>query len=467
LAGKSGLIPEGPIILRTSGSSGKIELHAWPTSFPQEQLPPSFENSNDFLNNLIKKSLPIGELVYIKLENADLREDAIKDTYKIFRKRNVDYAFVDFGMFSDASWEFVKRNRLKAPSLNRGAVGKASFFSDDDFDKLIWPGKEDYHYYCKERFNQYYSIPTTISLDLSPPCNKKCDKCQFHSPRSPFKHLVSNNQFMDVTLARKIITEASQWNPKPILVPTFSGEPLLYPAFEEVLNHANKLGFRISITTNGDLLTEDKSRYLLDLGIEALVVSIDAYKEETYEVLQAPGGLTKVKENLLRFLEMRGEGQRPVVGVHFLMEKRNQNEFDKFLNYWAGKIDFVSRAIHQDQFSDSRCTLPLWIPLRKRQACWSAWTCLYIRWNGDVSFCGFDIGSDSSGLNVADKTLSEIWNSEDFWRWRDAQLETDFSVLYCKACPDWAGNRTVTINDDRWKIQRTPLSETYYLKKSK
>jgi radical SAM protein with 4Fe4S-binding SPASM domain len=266
---------------------------------------------------------------------------------------------------------------------------------------------------------------------------------------------------MEVDLAFKVLKDASQWDPKPSLVPTFSGEPLIYPFLEEVLEYAKKLGFPIGITTNGAVLSEEKSRYLIDVGIESLVVSLDAFEEDTYSKLQAPGKLAKVKENLLKFLEIRGSLKKPAVGVHFLMESRNQEEFDDFLKFWGSEVDFVSRAIHQDQFSDNRCTLPLWFPLEKRRACWSAWTCLYVRWNGNVSFCGFDIGSNLSSLNVMEKTLSEIWNSDEFWRWRDAQLRNDFTMLYCKACPDWSSHRSVSITKDNWKIIRTPLSETY------
>jgi sulfatase maturation enzyme AslB (radical SAM superfamily) len=459
---KSGLNPEGFIILRPSGWSEGVKLQSSGSSFLKRKLPSRYENRIQFLDLLMENSLPIGEMVYLVLNKADLRENVIKDTYKIFRQRKEDYGFVDYRMFSNARWEFVKRERLENFRHTEHQIRDLSFFAGDDFDRAIWPQKEDYLYYFKQRFDKYYSIPRTLSLDLAPLCNKQCDKCQFHSPRSPYKHLLSSNQFMEVDLAFKVLRDASRWDPKPSLVPTFSGEPLIYPFLKEVLEYAKKLGFPISITTNGAMLTEERSRYLIDLEIESLVVSVDAFYEDTYSELQWPGRLSDVKENLLRFVEIRGNLKKPNVGVHFLMEKRNQDEFNDFLEFWGDRVDFVSRAIHQDQFSNNGCTLPLWFALGKRRACWSAWTCLYVRWNGNVSFCGFDIGSNLSSLNVMGKTLSEIWNSEEFWRWRDAQLENEFSTLYCKACPDWSSQRSVTLTKDKWKIVRTPLSETYF-----
>lgn len=462
LAQFSGLNPQ--VIILRSLSPEDYKLQTYPQHLFKVTPPWSFKGRLEFWHWLVDNSHQINEGIAIRLDKADLKEDVLIRIYKNFREKGENYSLVDFRQFTPARLEFLNHYALKKiiEAKEEGEEENLLPVINSEGDMFIWPQREDYYYYYKEGFDRYYKTPKVLSLDLSPFCNKKCDKCQFHSPRSPYADEIKKGEMMPIELAMKILNEAAEiWSPKPAFSPNYSGEPFIYPNLHKVLDHAKKLGFNISVTTNGVALTEEESRYLLDLGIDALLVSVDAVKEETYSLLQSPGDLATVKRNIFKFLELRGSAKRPNFGLHFVTGERNQNEFVDFLNFWDGKADFISRAIQQDQFSACQCILPTWFPLGRRHACWGAWTTLYIRWNGDVSFCGFDIDGKTSTLSVRDKSLSQIWNSKEFWRWRDAQLNGDRSVLYCKACPDWAAQRSITFQTEKWRVTRTPFTELY------
>jgi MoaA/NifB/PqqE/SkfB family radical SAM enzyme/SAM-dependent methyltransferase len=458
-ARESGLNPLVFIIRKNE--SGGILLQHYPAQFTTSSPPSVFSDRAEFIDWLFNNSPQIYECIFMHFNNADVPVDSLKRSYKIFRKKENDYYLVDYRPFTSAWWEFFRKDALDKIRTDKISEYRAIEESTDVVKHVIWPQKKDYHYFLKEKFQNYFKTPKVLSLDLSPFCNKKCDKCQFHSSRSPFASTVRAGKFMPVDFAFKILDQAKDWSPQPTFAPTYSGEPFVYPHLHNVLKYAKKLNYSISITTNGLALNEQESRFLVNSGIDTLVFSVDAFNEETYSLLQPPGSLSKVKENIIRFLEMRGSSQKPLVGVHYVMEARNKHEFKDYLNFWGKKVDFVSTAIHQDQFAACQCSLPLWFSLGQRQACWSAWNNIYIRWNGDISFCGFDIESKSSKLNAHTRSLLDIWNSEEFWRWREAQLTNDRSILYCKACPDWSGLRTVRLKDKHWHISRTPLTETY------
>ncbi len=53
------------------------------------------------------------------------------------------------------------------------------------------------------------------------------------------------------------------------------GEPLLYPHIVEVVRHCKELGFTVSLSTNGFLLTPELSRDLGDVGLDTLQISVD------------------------------------------------------------------------------------------------------------------------------------------------------------------------------------------------
>lgn len=459
LAGESGLSPM--VFIIRDHASGGVLLQHYPAQHYSSLPPARFSDRAALIDWLFNNSSPIHECIFMHFNNADIPVDTLKRSHKIFRKQKNDYALVDYRPFTSAWWEFFRKGALDNIRSDKMSEYRSVETSIDVAMNVIWPQNKDYHYFLKEKFQDYFKTPKVLSLDLSPFCNKQCDKCQFHSARSPFASTIRKGRFMQPDFVFKILDQAKHWSPQPTFAPNFSGEPYVYPYLHTVLEYAKNLDYSISITTNGLALNEKESRFLLDIGIEAIVFSVDAFNEATYALLQPPGSLSKVKANIFRFLEMRGSSQKPSVGVHYVMEARNRNEFRDYLSFWSDKVDFVSSAIHQDQFMACQCSLPLWFPLGQRQACWSAWNNLYIRWNGDISFCGFDIQAKSSKLNAHTRSLLDIWNSEEFWRWRDAQLTNDRSILYCKACPDWAGLRTVRLKDKRWHISRTPFTETY------
>jgi MoaA/NifB/PqqE/SkfB family radical SAM enzyme/SAM-dependent methyltransferase len=436
----------------------------WDSCYPPDcfAAPPSdFADRKHFWEWLLSNSPRIDEGIAVRLRNADLQDDIIGSTYKNFMESKRDYTLVDFRQFTGARWEFIKNPSLEKLEMFDSQEQNYKSISEIGDNSVIWPDKKSYRYYLKENFQKYYARPQIIALDLSPACNKVCDKCQFHSPRSPYAAKIRNDQVMSVDLAKKILDEASTWPVKPIIGPTFSGEPLIYPHRREIFAYAKKLGFNLSMYTNGMTLDEEECRFLLEIDTDAITISMDAISEGTYNLLQAPGKLSQVQENVLTLLRLRGTRKKPNIGVHFVMEERNKEEFQKLLDYWGPKVDFVSRAIHQNQFSACQPSLPLFHPLGERQACWAAWTGLYIRWDGKISFCGFDIAADKAELNVKDQSIEEIWNSAEFWRWRDAQLNNDHTVLYCKACPDWSGIRDRKYVTDDWQVVRTPFTETY------
>lgn len=459
----SKLNPE--IFLLRKQSDQKLALRSYPKSFFKSPHQSKFATVKEFWVWLLDNSPRIDTGISLQLYKADLKKDVLIRAYKKFYNTDKVYAVVDFRQFTSALLEFHDNKILNEISkYDNQDINLLPVFEKSKLNKnymLIWPEKEDFDYYYKENFSKYFKLPKSISLDLSPACNKVCDKCQFHSPKSPYANLIKRGEIMPKELAYRILNEASSWNPKPSIATSFSGEPLIYPYLFDVLKHAKNLGFNVSITTNGAALTENVIRKIIDLGIDSVIVSLDTLDDEIYSLLQSPGKLSQVKNNILRLVNLRKPGKPPFIGLHFTMEERNKNEFEKYLDFWGDKVDSVSRTIQQNQFAACQCVLPLWFPVGKKQACHSAWNNLYIRWNGDISFCGFDIDGKTSKLNICNKSLIEIWNSKEFWGWREALLNNDFSLLYCKACPDWSTLRSSSLKEGSWQIIRTAFTEVY------
>ncbi len=99
------------------------------------------------------------------------------------------------------------------------------------------------------------------------------------------------------------------------------GEPMLHPAFFEMVELAAARGIRVSANTNLTLLTAARARRCVSGGLASLSVSIDAATREVYEAIRRKASFDKVVRNLARLMDAREEARSglEVRGVMVLM----------------------------------------------------------------------------------------------------------------------------------------------------
>lgn len=93
------------------------------------------------------------------------------------------------------------------------------------------------------------------------------------------------------------------------------GEPLLHKGFFDMARQAAARGIRLSMITNGSLFSEERVAAILDVGVEAIYVSLESPEDEVFQEIR--GGLfSKVKDGIARLLAARrARGlERPTVG---------------------------------------------------------------------------------------------------------------------------------------------------------
>ncbi len=93
------------------------------------------------------------------------------------------------------------------------------------------------------------------------------------------------------------------------------GEPLLHKGFFDMARQARERGIHLSMITNGSLLSEERVAALLDLGMEAINVSVESPDEQEFRDIRG-GSFAKVKAGIERLLAARrARGlDRPLVG---------------------------------------------------------------------------------------------------------------------------------------------------------
>jgi heme b synthase len=76
---------------------------------------------------------------------------------------------------------------------------------------------------------------------------------------------------------------------KPIIILT-GGEPLLRPDVFDLAQYGNDLGFRMTLATNGTLLSPQIVQKLIASGIQRISVSLDGATAETHDAFRKVGG---------------------------------------------------------------------------------------------------------------------------------------------------------------------------------
>ncbi|MBE2202626.1 MAG: SPASM domain-containing protein [Anaerolinea sp.] len=103
------------------------------------------------------------------------------------------------------------------------------------------------------------------------------------------------------------------------------GEPLAHPHTPEMIAQVKATGATVEMISNGTLLNEKRSRQLIAAGLDALWVSIDGARPESYADVRLGAELPNVLANLSRFRKLRPPSHKPqpAIGIAFVAMKRN------------------------------------------------------------------------------------------------------------------------------------------------
>jgi MoaA/NifB/PqqE/SkfB family radical SAM enzyme len=144
---------------------------------------------------------------------------------------------------------------------------------------------------------------------------------------------VEIGQMSNVTFDR-IIEDLSKISPPPKVLFGGIGEPLSHRRIAEMVSRVKALGSTVEMISNGTLLTEKRSRELIDAGLDLLWVSLDGARPESYADVRLGAELPRVLENLDRFRRMRRPAHHPTpeIGIAFVAMERNIADLPELLN---------------------------------------------------------------------------------------------------------------------------------------
>ncbi|MBV6343651.1 radical SAM protein, partial [Candidatus Magnetobacterium casense] len=179
-----------------------------------------------------------------------------------------------------------------------------------------------------------------VSLEATRLCNLRCIMCPTHKANADPEINRKYPAYFDIGRYRDIIEQLAELDTPLHIGPQFQGEPLLSKAIYEMVRIAKSKGFSTGFSTNAVLLTEWASAELIEAGLDALCISVDAVTKETFEKIRVGANYDRVVKNINTFLSMRGK--TPSVCINGVRMPENKAEIDRLVDVWLPKVESVS-----------------------------------------------------------------------------------------------------------------------------
>lgn len=144
-------------------------------------------------------------------------------------------------------------------------------------------------------------IPLSGTFELTPVCNMDCKMCYVRLSRSAQEAIAP---LKDAAQWLSLAQAAKQAGMLYLLVT--GGEPFLHPQFREILEGLHKMGFLITVNSNGTMIDETVVAWLKNCPPVRINISLYGASDETYAQLCGnPKGFTQTL-NAIRLLKEAG-----------------------------------------------------------------------------------------------------------------------------------------------------------------
>ena len=284
----------------------------------------------------------------------------------------------------------------------------------------------------KKRIADPGIFPKVVLLDTITHCNLRCSMCGH-----PF--MTRQKGKMSMPLFKKIIDEIASVDPNTRIWMVFYGEALMLKyKLIWMINYAKNKGLTdVVLNSNGNLLDDEMIIGLIDAGLDAIYIGIDAFKKETYDKLRIGGDYDKVVKNVKRLLELKKElgVAHPEVYVQFVEMEDNFTQIEEFKKYWSERGAIVKI---RPKVTWAGTVKPFKMVEKERYPCHWGMQSFNILWDGKVVLCAVDYDGKFIAGDVSKESIQEVWSGK-LKGIRKMQIEGRYNELpgFCRDCKDW------------------------------
>ncbi len=265
-------------------------------------------------------------------------------------------------------------------------------------------------------------LPEIVQIESTNICNAKCVFC-------PRDEMDRKQGVMSWELFTKVTDECVALGIPSIRLHNY-GEALLDRRLVDKIRYAKQRGVReVGIISNGSLITDEIARGLVEGGLDAINISVDAAGREVFERTRIGLKYDRVIAGIERILSARAAlgRTRPKLVLSFVRQAQDSAEEQAFIAQWKARAD----KIHITDLHNWAGTLHHDADVRF--PCYRAWLTFTVLWDGRVSLCCADFDGRHILGDLKTQSIVEVWNGEAYRATRAAHLDHGGPQI-CQSC---------------------------------
>ncbi len=288
--------------------------------------------------------------------------------------------------------------------------------------------------------------PYVIYIDPCDTCNFRCKFCPTADHALMKKTKGRGHGPMDYDVYRQIIDSLGEFPDKLRVIRLYKeGEPLLNPRFPDMVAYAKASGHaeRVDTTTNASLLTPERSRAVIDAGLDRLNISVEGINAGQYLDFSGVSlEYSRFVDNIAYFYAHRGKCELNIkINGDILTPEQEQLFYEIFGDICDGisvehAIDYWPKFTQTQVDVDQNVTL-LGGASREVMVCPYVFYEMCVNSDGSYSLCRFDWNHAMMLAHhvSAPPTPKKIWDSIVLWNFQQRFLAGERKLMTVLSCP--------------------------------
>src|SRR5215472_1027541 len=170
-----------------------------------------------------------------------------------------------------------------------------------------------------------HGLPVEYIVETTAKCNLYCPMCPRETHKQPKEDMTDE-------IFERLVRGARQTGEHMMLIGL--GEPFMDRKIFDRIEFCERHNISTLLSTNGTFLDEKTSARLLESPLEHITLSFDGATRESYEYYRKGAKFEKVRDNFVRFAQMKKERRAKVqVVVQMVRMERNAAEVDDFIRF--------------------------------------------------------------------------------------------------------------------------------------
>jgi radical SAM protein with 4Fe4S-binding SPASM domain len=265
------------------------------------------------------------------------------------------------------------------------------------------------------------SWPDIVQIESTNLCNAKCVFC-------PRDDMYRRQGVMEMDLFQKVVDECAALGITHVRVHNY-GEPFLDKQLVEKVRYAKGRGIReVGMISNGSLITEELAQGMIDAGLDAINISVDASGKEVFESTRLNLDYDVVIRNVETLVRLRNAAgkRRPKLILSFVRQNNSVDE-QQFIEHWRKVADKIHITDLHNWAGTLNATSDVNFP------CYRMWQTFTVLWDGRVSLCCADFDGRHILGDLRTQTIAQVWNGPAYLEVRRQHLESGGPEI-CRSC---------------------------------